>query len=186
MAKKETINIMAIDPSSNALGICVYKIDVASLEIVSIFSRTINLKLKNYDEDRDNVLSRFIELERELKAYMKHFDPRMLSIETGFINKLRPAAYGPLSQCIMIAKMCATNYNPLIHINGFPPSIIKKAIGASFKADKDEVLEHVLKIKEVVKHVDPRIVSDHEVDAIAINYVQIKYLRNNEGLLCLI
>lgn len=180
----ETFNIVAVDPGTTTIGVSVYTINVKDLSIVNIESVLINTAIRFKEEDlTKDLLVRLDRLYNRMMELIRHYDPKILSIEAGFINRLRPAAYGPLSQSIMAIELAARTINPLIKIFKFAPKTIKKVTTRGGAADKDDVLLGVLAIPEITRHINPYTVSEHEVDSLAINYTMLDYIRNNEAIL---
>lgn len=182
---KNTFKIMAIDPGSNMLGVAIYELD-EDLEIVNIETVSINIKVHQLEiVFLDPLMQRLAYLRKYLKSILEEHEPTLVTIESGFINSKRPAAVIPLTHAMSTLLNTIIDFDPLIKIFRVSPSVIKINVGASFKADKDEVTEMVGRIPEIKKHIDVRSLTEHEVDGIAINYTCLKTIRTDgRFLLC--
>ena len=184
----ETFNIMAIDPGTNMLGVSIYTLNAKNLDVMNIQTESISLNKFNSDSNRlhDNVLLRLSELDKDITIMLKEYEPLTVAIESGFINKLRPAAFGPLSKALATLELAIHRHSRFIYTAMYPPSVIKVAVGASFKADKDEVQNKIQNIPEIGKFINLKYLTEHEADAVAIGYTHRNYLIRNPALLCLI
>ena len=189
-ASIDEINMLAIDPGTTTIGVSIFTINIKDLDnikISKIETILIDTSLKFVEEElTKDLLVRLRRLYDRVFEILKRYDPVIVSIENGFINRLRPAAYGPLSQSIMAIELAAGNYNKQIKIFKFAPKTIKKVTTKGGAADKDGVLLGVNSIKEITSLIDPNLVSEHEVDSIAVNYTMLEYLRENTVILYII
>jgi len=182
-----TFNIMGVDPGTNYVGVSVFEINVQTLEIVSITPLTISLSKIQETTFSPAMNLRLFELKNQMRHIVATFNPVSITIEHGFINKLRPAAYGPLSMSINTVQSAAFDVNPFSRIFMISPSEIKMNVGATFKADKDMVLAAMNKIGEITAKVNLNSISEHAVDATAIAYGHLKNIRETGVLgLCLV
>jgi Holliday junction resolvasome RuvABC endonuclease subunit len=76
-------------------------------------------------------------------------------------------------------------YDMDISIIDYPPSIIKKAVGANPLGNKSPVFNALSKNKEISNIVNLDLLTEHCVDSIAIAYTMLIEIRK-EGILCLI
>lgn len=184
----DTIRLVGIDVGTTNCGIGIIETDPIDLNIVNI--ETSKMTLVN-DTDRvyNRLVYRLMDLYLGLKDLLIDVDPIAVYLEYAFINRLRPGAYGPLSQARGVIENCILNVNMKwlttneIIFGGFPPSIIKNAVGAKGGANKVSVLEAVLNIKEISKHIDLTELTNDEVDGIAIAYTLLTEIRRNPAYL---
>lgn len=176
----DNFNILAIDPGSNFLGASIFTLNSNTLEIVNIETVSINLTtIINNNPLYNNLSLRLQRLQSIIKNILEYYDPRIVTVESGFINLFRPGAVIPIAQSIAIIENTVLNYSPFIKMFSVPPSIIKMNVNASFKAKKDEMLVRVSEIKEITKFVNPYSLTEHVVDSIAINYTMLNTLRSD-------
>jgi Holliday junction resolvasome RuvABC endonuclease subunit len=181
----ETFNIIGIDPSSSNVGISIMAIDI-SLNIEKINTILLNLdNLPQYNNGIDKLTNRLYILRHKITEVMRQYTPFMVGIENSFINLRRPGAMGPLSQSIFAIESGILDYNSYISFNKYPPSIIKKEVGAKFSAGKDEVLNACNMIPSISNLINLNMVSEHEVDATAIAYTLLSDIKQNKDWLCM-
>lgn len=178
METSDTINIISIDPGNN-LGVSIYKLDAYTLEIVGIETRLRVLeKQVKPDEDEDyKLLNKLSYLSNFIKRLIEEFEPVAIGIETAFLNMKFPKAVINLSQYVSTIEMTAYKENKHIKFFRYKPKFIKKGIEAGGDAKKEDMTKAVLKIKDITKFVKPDLLSEHEVDSLAIGYILIKELR---------
>ena len=180
----DTFNMVAIDPGTSTVGVSIYTINAVDLSIVAIETILIDTTIRFRERDLvKDVLVRLQTLHFRTMEIIEHYKPKIVSIEAAFLFRLRPAAYGPLSQSIMAIELAVYNVNPLTPIWKFAPKTIKKVTTSGGAADKNDMLEGVLLLDEITAHVNPNLISEHEVDALGINYTMLQHLRENQALL---
>ena len=183
----ESFNIMAFDPGTTTIGVSIYRINAYDLSIMDIESTLIDLNIGFIEIDLvDNLLNRLYRLNLRVKELIEYYQPKLVSIEASFYFKLRPAAYGPLSQSIMAVELAVLYVNPNIRIFKFAPKLIKKIATDGGTANKDDVLAGVSNIPEIVNKINPYLLSEHEVDSLAINYTLLDYIRYNQVMLLML
>lgn len=109
----------------------------------------------------------------------------LIAIESGFINPRMPGAVIPLASAISIISDAAINIDPDVLIIEYPPSIIKKAIGANPIGNKSPVFNALEKNLEIVELIDIYPLTEHCVDSIAIAYTALLEIRE-KGVQCLV
>jgi len=184
---EDTINILAIDPGTTTIGVSIFKINVITLEIVDIETILVDtsVRLNSYELTTD-LLLRLERLYNRVIELIEYYNPYIVSLENGFINRLRPAAYGPLSQSIMAIELAVLNTNKFIKIFKFAPKTIKKVTTSAGTAGKNDMLAGLKTIPEINRLIDPDLISEHEVDSVGVNYTMLQYLRENPLLLLII
>ncbi len=177
------INIVAIDPGSNT-GVSVYSLDPNTLTILNV--ETFLFTLDNYivvDDKEDRMLEKLLMLNSICEWLSTTYQPVALMAEAAFLNVRFPKAVMHLSQYIATIELSFKRLNPRLKIFRYPPKYIKKVVGATGSADKDLMTKTVNSISEITNFVNPLVVSEHEVDALAIGYVGIGELKTYPHLL---
>lgn len=183
----DTFNTVAIDPGTSTIGVSIFTISAIDLSIVNIETILIDTTLRFNEVDLvSDLLIRLNKLHERIKEIIRYYNPLMVAIENGFINKLRPAAYGPLSQSIMAIELAVLYTNPNIRIFKFAPKTIKKVSTEGGAANKDDVLLGISSIPEIINKINPALLSEHEVDSIAVNYTLLDYVRYNRCILLML
>jgi len=183
----ETFDIIGIDPGTTTIGVSIFKVSLPKLEIVKIDTILIDLSLfKNDDYLTTNLFFRLQLLSNRISAIMDEYKPLAFAMENGFINVRRINAFGPLIQAVGAMEMAAVKYDPYIRIFKYPPSVVKNAVGAKGNAGKDDVFDSVMKVKEFKGLIDPTVISEHEVDALAVTWALLKEIKNNDVLLAIL
>lgn len=181
----EQLNIIGIDPGSNNLGVCILSLDL-KLNILNI--NTIPVCLSSYSSENkvySDLTTRLLYLMEEMAFIYNQFIPKIITIETSFINKNRPAAVIPLTSAISIIENTFVRLDNNIYITKFSPSIIKKSVKADPIGKKQPVYDALKKIDEINNLIELDALTEHEIDAIAIAYTQLLNLRQ-KGVLCLV
>lgn len=182
----ECFTIMGIDPGSRNLGIAIFYINSYTLDIEEIIPIPISLnKYFIYSSNKSSLTNRLHYLRQEFKEILEAYNPVAISIESGFINPRMPGAVIPLASAITIMSSVIMQYDMDISIIDYPPSIIKKAVGANPLGNKSPVFNALSKNKEISNIVNLDLLTEHCVDSIAIAYTMLLEIRR-EGVLCLI
>lgn len=178
--------IMGIDPGSRNLGIAIFYIDIYTLDILEIIPIPISLNKYNiYANNRNGLTSRLFYLRQEFTDILMAYSPVAISIESGFINPRMPGAVIPLASAITIMSSVIMQYDFETSIIDYPPSIIKKAVGADPHGNKSPVFNALSKNKEISNIINLDLLTEHCVDSIAIAYTMLIEIRK-EGTICLI
>lgn len=182
----EYFTIMGIDPGSRNLGIAIFYINFNTLEILEIIPIPISLnKYFSYSSNKSGLTNRLFCLRKEFKDILEAYNPVAISIESGFINPRMPGAVIPLASAITIMSSVIMQYDFDVSIIDYPPSIIKKAVGANPIGNKSPVFNALSKNKEISNIVNLDLLTEHCVDSIAIAYTMLIEIRK-EGIICLI
>lgn len=164
--------VCGIDPGSTFTGLAY--IDVTEeLVIKKIYTRLVYVGINTGLNIKAVLDDRLIKLDSVLRDIGRKDDITVLSIETGFMNKSRPAAFRPL---ILVREIIEKNlsYNG-INIYGYAPKHVKSRLGAKDDS-KEAMTEALLNNKELSRYLDRDMINsltEHEVDAIALAYVEI-------------
>jgi Holliday junction resolvasome RuvABC endonuclease subunit len=176
------IYLAGIDPSTNYIGLSIFEINPVDFKITGIHTRTINTAdLITYNNiDRQEYVNNFLykyftDLFRNIPIYY-------LAIESAFINKFRISSYGPLTRVIQTIRLAYVNTYRLNHVVEYAPLYIKKTIGKEFYYDKEGTKQAVLSIPDIRKYINSNL-SEHEYDALAINWILYDEIRKHKELL---
>lgn len=178
--------IIGIDPGSRNLGVTIMFIDIETLEIMDIVPIPISLNKHNIlDVNKISLISRLSYLRKEFERIVHAYNPIAVAIESGFINPRMPGAVIPLASAITAMSSVIMEYDRTITIIEYPPSIIKKAVGANPIGNKSPVFNALVANSEFEELVNLEVLTEHCVDSIAIAYTMLLDIRE-EGILCLI
>lgn len=172
--------ICGIDPGTNMLGFSILQFDLDDLSVQSVYATSFK---SDSLIEKDNLISlthneriaKIFAQKNNLVKQFLFFNPTVVTCENPFINRLRPAAYGPLMEIVFAIRTAVIEYNEYIKFLTFEPSVIKKAIGASAFAGKDEVKKFICENKELSPNMltDFSNLDEHAIDAIAVAYTHL-------------
>lgn len=100
--------------------------------------------------------------------------------EAPFLGRF-PQSYAALVEAVSGIRRAAIAYNVLVDFDHVDPPSAKKAVGVNVKSkDKEEVMEAITKLPDVVYDTDTNILlsylSEHASDAVAVGYWKIRRL----------
>lgn len=172
------INIIAIDPGNN-IGVAIFTIDVTTLTIVNIETRLYVLEnlIGNVDDNFNKLLYKLSVIQEIVTDLYIAYDPIALGVETSFLNTRFPKAVLQLSQYVAVIEHTMYVLNSRIKLFRYMPRYIKKIVEAGGGADKDDMCKAVSSHDELTEHINPFIISEHEVDAVAIAYTILLEIR---------
>ncbi len=172
------INIIAIDPGNN-IGVAIFTIDVRDFSIVSIETKLFILEniIGPLDDDFNKLLYKLNIIQTIVTDLYTAYDPIALGVETSFLNTRFPKAVMQLSQYVAVIEHTMYVLNTRIKLFRYMPRYIKREIGAGGSADKDDMMITVSALEEVTDLINPYVLSEHEVDAIAIAYTMLLEIR---------
>ncbi len=177
------INILAVDPGSTTIGVSIFTLDVITFNIVNIETTLIDTRIGFLEDDVNrDLLNRLLKLRKRISDISIEYCPSILAMEDSFMNRFRPAAVTPLSQSIFAVEVGVLDIFPDIKIFKFPPKRIKKFVSTG-TATKDDMLTSVCSLSCISDLIDPNLVSEHEVDSLAVGYTMIETLRKNKVIL---
>lgn len=171
----DTINILSIDPGSN-LGVSIYTVTVPELQIVNIITYNINLNSITVT-DHDTLLYKLRYLKDTIASLCYMYQPRILAIEAAFVNARFPKSGMYLAQYISVIKMTTVELNSYIRIFEYAPKYVKSYIGAKGTADKNDMCRVIKTIPDIVNIINIDMLSEHEIDSLAIGYICIEEIR---------
>ena len=177
--------IVAIDPGNN-LGITIFTINSIDMSIVNIECKLYVLS-DNIDMSIPSrrITNKLLYIGRICAYINSVYNPLMLFTESAFINKRFPMAVMNLAPIMSMIQVGFLQVNPGIKMLQYPPKYVKKYVKAGGNADKDDMARAIGVIPEISKYVDSKLISEHEVDAIAIAYVGLCDIRKYPHILYL-
>lgn len=180
----EYVSLIGIDPGSDTLGLSCLKIDIKTLNLLSIEAFTFKGS-KMFDDEgwSANILgvrnARIQSHKQNLINIFNRIQPLNIAAESSFFNIQRPSAYGALMEVMAMIREAVAEYDPWKHLYLIDPPSVKKAIGASGGSDKIVVRENVLKNYGHL-YVDGieamGLLDEHSIDAIAVGICRYQNL----------
>jgi len=169
--------IIAIDPGSMSLGLCAIELDVLTRQIKSVQAKTIKVDKLFFSDDFDdtvlgNRLARINRLKGVLTSVMNSVKPIAVICESPFFSHLRPSAFGVLMEVLNGVRQAVCDYNPWMKLDLIDPPTVKKSVGASGAAKKEQVKEKVLQNTDLkfMPHSLAENLDEHSIDAVCIGY----------------
>jgi Holliday junction resolvasome RuvABC endonuclease subunit len=181
----DTVTILSIDPGTIRLGFSIIKLSIKDLEIVEAFAWTIEAtRLEFYKEDvvlvHGEKFARIIAIKKMFKYVLEFYRPLSVVCESPFFNMTRPSAAGPLYELLATIEQTVFEWDDQKPLYKVEPKTVKKAVGASANAKKDEVRVAVSKVPEL-QCACLDFLDEHAIDAIAVGYAYINQsLRNRK------
>jgi Holliday junction resolvasome RuvABC endonuclease subunit len=173
---ENTFKLIAIDPGNN-IGISIYTLKNITFEIVDIQTFTIILENRIPDYVFDKMFYKLQILNSVVMDLAAIHRPLAVGIELPFLNSRFPKAVMQLSQYVSVIEAAFYNVDPFIKFFKYPPKYIKAVGSGKGNADKNDMLKAVNNNNELNIHVNPNLLSEHEVDAILIGYTAILEIR---------
>lgn len=174
--------IIGIDPGNN-LGIGILHIDVTTMSIVAVESRTYILDKLVDDNSYNRLLDRCNNLFNIVKNLNYEYRPIVLGLEAAFMNSRFPKSVIQLSQYVGTIEIATQLNNYWCKILKYPPKYIKSMCGAGGSADKDAMKKNLLLIPEIANTIDVNNLTEHAIDSLSIAYVVYKYILENPYIL---
>ena len=103
---------------------------------------------------------------------LEFYKPLSVVCETPFFNMQRPSAAGPLYELLTTLEQTLFEWDKEKPLYKVEPKTVKKAVGASANAKKDEVRSALSKVKEL-QCACLDFLDEHAIDAIAVGYSYI-------------
>lgn len=179
-----TFNIMGIDPGSRNVGVSIYNLN-ADLSINRVTTHNLNIDIENDNGIHENILDRTKKLSTIIKMLYAIYTPSIVAMESSFINTSRMGAVIPLTKSIHTIESSIYEIDSYAKILSIPPGVIKKIFGSK-QIGKDAVSVALDKNLELVsKVVDRKNITEHEIDAIAIAYTLLEYIKTTGGMICI-
>lgn len=172
--------ICGIDPGTNHVGFSSLVLNPSTLTIDSIWCATLRVdRLEDYQgfdpEAHSERVEKLLKIRHAVTRLLNHWNPVHLSCESPFYNRLRPGAYGPLVESVLMIKLAAYEYNANLPFMPLEPSLVKKTLGAGHIADKDKVKQTILSHPVLTGFNYPlEGLDEHALDALAVAYTYWK------------
>lgn len=157
---------MGVDPGTNT-GIAF---------ITATIDKILDIKTYNLDLSKvkgDNKILRYISLKNELRRLMHRYKPNGVAREEVFKGRFANA-HAELTRLALSVDFAVHSYNPMVDLITYPPKLVKKYFTLDGTADKDSMRRN-LSTHEELKYFYNENLTEHEVDAIAIAYLLLKY-----------
>lgn len=174
-----TCRIIGIDPGGNT-GIAVIYVDTATCEITKVSTYNLNLDILTGDIEYYRHIKRVGRLVKFAKRLFRWLTPQMICMETAFLNSRFPQAVMALSTYIAAINIALYNADIITARRDYPPKLVKSTIGAGGTATKDDMLLAITSISELSNCIDTSILTEHEVDALAIAYIGYREFKQNK------
>jgi len=176
------MKFMSIDPGTANCGVVVWDIIFKDKKVIinDIYSFTIVISRDVYVETRIKILY------DTMVNIIKINKPIFLVHESGFLDRFRPMAFGPIYATILNIRQAFRDVYKTLddeYIFMYSPKLVKSKV-SSGGADKFDMFEAVTKIKEI----KPFLLgseSEHVIDALAIGYTHILNIRETPEILFL-
>jgi len=162
------MRLISVDPGTVTCGVAVWDLN-NEFKIDNLYSFTIFV-----DSDID-LNKRMDRLYNIFNNVFNELQPFQLAHESGFINRFRPQAFGPIYTTIYLIRQAFINEISNYGLFSYPPKMVKAFVSTG-GADKDDMFKAVNNIKEV-KPFLTGFETEHEIDAIAIGYTHINNIR---------
>jgi len=175
--------IAGIDPGTETLGFGALRVNVVSLEILESTAFTfVGSKLASntwYGDVHGGRAERLGGHEDNLVDAFHYYQPNLIASESPFFNRRFPQAYGALTETVDAIRSAVWRYDVWLDLFLIDPPSVKKAVGASSHAKKDEVKAALMALPDL-NYNGPtpiELLDEHSVDALAVAYCRLKILR---------
>jgi Holliday junction resolvasome RuvABC endonuclease subunit len=184
-----TATLIAIDPGSSKMGVCILTVDAVSLDIVSTDAFTIvgeKLMKKNsfLGHIHGERFARIDAIEERLLAIFNRYNPFDVASESPFFNPSRPNAYEVLVEVTYMIRKALWRHDPWVRIYRIDPPTVKKGVGVAGGAGKNPVGDAVIALEPQLNYIGVTPIAkldDNARDAIAVGLTRLKILK---GTLC--
>jgi Holliday junction resolvasome RuvABC endonuclease subunit len=175
--------IAGIDPGSETLGFGALKVNVVTLEIVESTAFTfVGSKLAKdtwLGDVHGARAGRISAHEDNLVDIFNYYRPNLVASESPFYSQFRPQAFGALTETVDAIRGALWRYDCWLSLFMIDPPTVKKAVGATSHAKKDEVKAALMALTDL-NYNGPtpiELLDEHSVDALAVAYCRLKILR---------
>lgn len=175
--------IVGIDPGSETLGTGALRVNVVTLEIVESAAFTyVGSKLAKdtwLGDVHGARAGRISAHEDNLVDMFHYWQPNLVASESPFYSQFRPQAFGALTETVDAIRNALWRYDCWLSLFMIDPPTVKKAVGASSHAKKDEVKEALMALPDLNYNgpIPFALLDEHSVDALAVAYARLKILR---------
>lgn len=183
MTEEEEFYILGIDPGTRNVGLSFYKLN-GKLDIISIETFNLFIDIEGSNGIGEQLIYRITRLAKMLTCIYKLFSPYMVIMESSFIDIKNISAVIPLSKAISCIEMTIRDIDEYAKLISIAPRLAKKIFGAELTG-KEAVKDALMKKDEVLSKIVNKNYTEHEIDAIAIAYALLTYLREERGMPCI-
>ena len=173
---------VAIDPGSRLMGVSYMLCSSDYSKVIYAESTTLRAvsgldkRIRTILDDR---IARLAKLQDGLQSFMDKKRVDVASTEVAFANSRMPGAVIPLTLSIGMYTSLMRVLHPDVYVKWISPSEVKVAVGASTK-NKDGISEGVVTaLRELDYTFDVTGLSEHALDACAVNIARIMLLRKD-------
>jgi len=170
-------NIIGIDPGTTFVGVCVMTVDISTMKITSTIATTLNgLTLSNNEwisEIHGNRFGRILALENALLDIFNTYQPLIIISESPFFGGRMPNAFQALVEVICAIRTAVFKYDQWKELKLVPPATVKQAIFCKGNADKFEMKNKILELRQVLNYngdIPLDTLDEHSVDSIAVAF----------------
>ena len=163
------MRMISVDPGTVTIGVVIWDLN-NDFTIDNFKSFTI------YIDPNKDLNVRMQDIYHIFNDVFKEEEPFHLAHESGFINRFRPQAFGPIYTTIYLIRQAFINTIGVYGMYAYPPKMVKSIVSKG-TADKDDMFTAVNSIKELKPFITG-IETEHEIDAIAIGYSHLLNIRN--------
>jgi len=161
--------MISVDPGTVTVGVVIWDLN-DDFTIYNFKSYTI------YIDSNKSLNVRMESLYHIFKDIFYEEEPFHLAHESGFINRFRPQAFGPIYTTIYLIRQAFIDTVSVYGMYAYPPKMVKSVVSKG-TADKDDMFSAVNSIEELKPFITG-IETEHEIDAIAIGYSHLLNIRN--------
>ena len=172
--------ICGVDPGTNHVGFSSLVLNPDTLQIENIWSTSLRVdKLPSYPEYNATThterVEKLLKIRHAVVKLLRYWTPRHMACESPFYNRLRPGAYGPLVESVLMIKLAAFEHNPNMSFYSIEPSVIKKSVGAGHISDKHAVKAAILNHTTLSSFGFPlQDLDEHALDSLAVAFAYWK------------
>jgi len=163
------MRMISVDPGTVTVGVVIWDLN-DDFTIYNFKSYTI------YIDSNKSLNVRMESLYHIFKDIFYEEEPFHLAHESGFINRFRPQAFGPIYTTIYLIRQAFIDTVSVYGMYAYPPKMVKSVVSKG-TADKDDMFSAVNSIEELKPFITG-IETEHEIDAIAIGYSHLLNIRN--------
>lgn len=166
--------IIGIDPGTESMGISIFQIDLNTLDIVDIKSKTyFSSKLPRYINTElihGERIQKLSNIKYNLINILNIEKPNLVTCESPFINMKRPGAFAALNEVVSTIRNTIIEYDVQLNFILVEPSNVKKAVGAPGNCDK-ETIKKICKNNIIFNNlINIDMLDEHSIDSMCVAY----------------
>lgn len=175
-------SILGIDPGTECLGVACIEFNVVTLEIHGAEAMTFKgskLPTPEWVQDlHGDRVGRIWAHRENLLRVLSQVDPISIACESPFFNRMRPQAYGALTEIVYAVRNAIMDYTHYLDLTLIDPPSVKNAVGAKGNADKHTVHNAVLALPDLnyAGRIPLADLDEHSIDSLAVAYCRYKSL----------